>query len=92
MRTIWKYDIPVDGEVHEIHVPGPAHFRHADVQNDPGVVSVWFEVESEGTGTHPIRYTVIGTGHKVPGNGRYVRSMVTAGGALVWHLYEIVSL
>lgn len=83
-KRVLKWEVPVDDETHEIS-GGPV--VHVACQHTADVVMVWTE-ESDLT-LAPRTVRVFGTGHPIPKAATHIGSVVTAGGALVWHLYEL---
>lgn len=83
-RQILRYEVPVDARWHILEV-GP--IVHVDTRN-PSKVEFWAwneDVEAR-------YFRVYGTGHPVQDeNTRHVGSVITADGALVWHLLELYS-
>lgn len=86
MRTVYKYTVPVDDQVHEIDIPGVPLITHVAA---PHILAVtfWAYIDtSYPTRTH--RYRIIGTGHPLADN-EIVLGTTPTGGGLVWHLVEI---
>lgn len=78
---VLKWNVPVDDKYHEI---GSGKVCLVACQNGPDTVQVWTEESEEVTLGSAI---VVGTGHPVPDFTEHIGSVVTAGGALVWHVY-----
>ena len=90
-RRVLKWDVPVDDREHEI---GGGRVRLVACQHSHDIVQVWTEEpEHPGFGrtTPPRMARVFGTGHPLPEAANHLGSVVTAGGSLVWHLYEVTS-
>lgn len=91
MKAVWKYDVPVDGAAHAVHVPGLPHAPpmplHVACQTAPDVVQVWFLVDP----SHPVmverKLQVFGTGQPIPDGAGWVGTALAAEGRLVWHLF-----
>lgn len=91
MRVL-KYSVPVDDRWHVLQVAGP--LLHVACQYGPESVQVWAS-----DAPSPVRqFRVFGTGQVVDGGPEAERftyhhagSAITAGGALVWHLFERVA-
>lgn len=91
-RRVWRFTVPVDGEVHRLELPlgNPLHIacRKADM------VDVWFEtvvddrLDVQAGMTQARNLTVVGTGFRVPPNAKHVGSCIDPSGQMVWHLYE----
>lgn len=83
-RAIFRYEVPVDDQWHEIDLTGPIVYV---ALRDPSVVEFWAWHTDGPAVTSEFR--VFGTGHPLPaGPLTYRGSVVTAGGHLVWHLME----
>lgn len=83
MRVL-KWDVPVDDRPHVI---GRGTVVHVACQDSPDVVQVWTEEHDE---TRRTSAQVFGTGQPITGTPAvHLGSTVTAGGALVWHVYEV---
>lgn len=86
---VLRYEIPVDGATHT--VPAPLGKTALVAARNPEVVEVWVEVDERLSNSPvmgpPRHFTVYGTGQSIP-DGWHIGSCITAGGALVWHLYE----
>lgn len=86
MTTIWKYELPVDDQWHDLPINGPiTGFGPHPVRND--LVLVW-AVHNEGAdGGRRLR--VFGTGHELPENTRtqnVLSTVITADRQFVWHV------
>jgi hypothetical protein len=84
-RRVLRWEVPVDDHVHEI---GGGRLLWVAARN-LGVVEAWTEED----GSQPARLAVVvGTGHPIPEDATdHLGSTFDAGGALVWHLYEVRS-
>lgn len=86
---VLRYEVPVDGASHTLPVPFGTTLLVA--ARNPEIVELWIEVDERVSNAPvlgpPRHFTVYGTGQEIPG-GWHVGSCITAGGALVWHLYE----
>lgn len=99
-RAVYKYNVPVDGATHLFVIPGPSTLIHVDCQGASDVVQFWTEVPIDTPhGDHDHRlFQVFATGQVIPEDDdpsrywKHVGSALTAGGALVWHLYELLTL
>lgn len=94
MKVIWKYEIPVDGGVHQRYIPAAAEIVGVDSQTGQADrVEFWALVDDE-VEKETRSFTVIGTGHPVPkGFVRHLGHVIpaAAGGQLVWHVIEVLS-
>lgn len=92
-RVIWKFEIPLHSfgvmmrDSFEVLMPDRAKILSVQLQNDKPVF--WALVDPDEP-RHDRFFRVIGTGHLVEDFPvDYVGSFQTAGGALVWHLFEL---
>ena len=82
-RRVLKWTVPVDDQWHEIGA-GPVVL--VACQFTPSQIEVWTEEEDvRGARRHVRAY---GTGHELSTFGEHLGSVITAGGALVWHVYS----
>lgn len=85
MKTIWKYELQIIDR-QEIDMPVGAEVLHVAEQN--GVLCMWAVVEPDNVKA-PSTILIRGTGHYFTGDeGHHLGSVVTAGGALVWHVFD----
>ena len=87
MRTVWKYDVPIDDEVHTHLIPNDDRIVGVGLQR-PNVVTFWCEVNPKRAAPERA-FVVIGTGHRVPHLGQHLGLVFD--GPFVWHLYEVPS-
>jgi hypothetical protein len=80
---VLKWTVPVDDRPHNI---GTGRIAHVACQHGPDAVQVWTVEGPEASPVRPVQ--VFGTGHLVPAYWHHVGSAVTAGGQLVWHVFE----
>lgn len=86
MKRVLKWNVLVDDKTHEI---GAGKVVHVACQHDFSLVQVWTEeFDSPGSSTKR-KVKVYGTGGDVPDFHDHIGSVVTAGGALVWHVYAL---
>jgi hypothetical protein len=86
MKTIWKYELPVD-DACEIRMPEGATVLCVQVQF--GRPHIWALVNSGHT-LVPRQFRTVGTGHPLPEKlGVYVGTYQVSGGNLVFHVFEI---
>lgn len=91
---VLRFAVPVDDSWHAI---GSGPVLHVDCRNgEYDVVQVW-TLESEqlenvlagNLRSDFGRYVrAFGTGHSIPAGASHIGTALTAGGALVWHLFE----
>jgi len=85
-RAVFKYEIPVDDQWHEIAMPLPAKVLHVACQDGArGTVMVWAEVTPSGAEVSSRAMRVYGTGHPVPSGAVYVGTALAS--PFVWHVY-----
>lgn len=69
----------------ELHVPLGAQFLHVQEQN--GRICIWYKCDP--TKLNVVRtILIVGTGHALPYNSKHISTILTQGGALVWHFFE----
>lgn len=82
-RRVLRYEVPVDDRWHELWLSGEV--VHVDTRR-PDVVEFWALAGGE---VRCRRFVVVGTAHRIPDEAtRHVGSVLAAGGALAWHLFE----
>lgn len=85
-RTVHRHEIPVDDQWHQVDLNGP--ILHVATR-DPSKVEMWVLDNGDDLVYHQHWYRVFGTGQPLTDHtGKHVGSVVTADGALVWHLFE----
>ncbi len=87
MRTIWKYNLPVEKERDTFYIPKGGTIVYVACQR-PRIVSFWVEVDDDDEGW-PHRFVVVGSGHGILTNLAYCGTAID--GLYVWHLYEKLS-
>lgn len=94
MKTVWKYELPIEGEF-DIEMPEGAQVLSVQEQVGGGIATplvVWALVDTEADYMYARRrFKIIGTGnpadHILPLD-RYIGTVQTNGGILVWHIWE----
>jgi len=91
MRTIWKYRVRAsDTFTHKI----PLGARFLSVQTQKGDPQMWFTVETNNQ-LEERRFFVAGTGQEIPQDlfivSDYLGTFQLSDGALVFHLFEVLS-
>jgi hypothetical protein len=84
VRRVLRYEVSVDDQWHRIEYPGTV--VHVDARN-PRIVEFWTVDDPYWPVTNCREFRVHGTGHPIDHDGDWVGTAVTAGGALVWHLF-----
>lgn len=88
MKTIWKYKIPIQ-ETFTLDIPEGAEFL--TLQTQAGEPCMWWNVEQQAFCV-PRRFVIYGTGFDLPEDpGLYRGTFQIAGGAFIWHLFEVRS-
>lgn len=82
--SIFRYEVPVDDQWHEVALRGDVLAVGCRV---PTVVEFWARYSDDSPAVFR-RFLVVGTGHPLPDNARYHGTAVAPGGHLVWHLLE----
>lgn len=86
MKTIHRYEVPVDGQWHEHKLTG--HILHVECRNID-VIEFWAH-HIEGNPAETVQLRVYGTGHDIPIASVYCGTAIAPGGQLVWHLVQAV--
>lgn len=85
MRTVYRYQVPVDDRAHEIELRGPLLTVGC---RSIYTVEFWAWHDDDvppSTG----RYQVYGTFHEIPAGALWCGTAVAPGGQLVWHLFKL---
>lgn len=86
-KTVWKYEVPIDGASHHFEIPTGATVLQVGRQPFSDNLSVWCEVDPSVLTAN--RYLqVFGTGHEIPKSAEHWGTAVD--GDFVWHLYRIM--
>ena len=85
-KKIYKYDVPLVGRPAIVMKKG-AEIIHVEEQH--GIMRLWAVVDPRAE-EETRNFTIVGTGHDMPKNYKvkHVGSLLTEGGAFVWHLFE----
>lgn len=87
MRKVFKYEVLVQDGVQTFDMPEGAHVVH--VSDQRGQVCFWALVDPQAE-LVTRQFVIRGTGHDVPHGAQYIGSAMQLGGALVWHVFEVV--
>ena len=90
MLTVYKYDVPTEDEF-TIAMPAGARVLTFQVQHD--ALMLWALVDPDARETNR-RFRLAGTGHPIWHDDaalRFVGTVQLHGGALVFHLFEVLS-
>lgn len=88
--TIWKYEVPIEGEVTLLMPEGARILSIQDTYPDKigRPLTLWALVNPMNPPTQRT-LSIFGTGHPVGDSpGVYIATVVTSGGGLVWHIFE----
>ncbi len=85
---IWKWQIEVTDQQ---HILAPVGAKFLDVQMQNGECCIWALCD-EHAENKPRKIAIYGTGNPVPDDpGEYIATFQMSGGALVFHVFEIVA-
>lgn len=86
MIAVHKYPITFETN---IMMPKDAKILTVQVQNN--LPFIWAEVDTDEM-KYPRKFMMFGTGHQIPSHmsRRYIGTIQEAGGALIWHVYEML--
>lgn len=94
MRTVLRYDVPVDDQPHEIAAGAVLHAAAERFITGSTIprVEVWIEcfTPENRLPEQTMTVQVFGTGQRLPANARWLRTCLD--GRLVWHLYELAEV
>lgn len=86
MKTIYKYQLPIEREV-TLYVPG-VNAQVIHVGDQMGKLTIWMEVDTDGP-EHPIRFVIVGTGKLRPNANNCIHVGSAIVGDYVWHVYQM---
>jgi hypothetical protein len=86
MDAIYKYTLPLKFAEFALALPIGAEILSAQMQF--GFACIWCRV-NPGNSKQIRRFRFYGTGEDLVQGGKYIGTYQTAGGTLVWHLFEI---
>lgn len=85
MKTMFKYTLnPVPEQT--LYLPAEAEI--CSVAEQCGNICLWALVEQDAYRT-PRRIRIAATGEAFHGGGRFIGTVLMAGGSLVWHVFEL---
>lgn len=85
MQAVYKY--VMDNEVAALDLPIGAQILHVAEQHDK--TCIWAKVDTEAEKEKRF-FVVYGTGHRMmDGEHKFIGTLLTAGGHLVWHVFEL---
>lgn len=85
-KRIYRYEIPADGQEHQVVMFGPAGVLEA--RSKGKAVEFWAEHYDGGEFDKPRTFYVAGTGRAVPEHYRWVATCPDIIPGVVWHLFE----
>lgn len=91
-RVIHKLSVPLEGDTLTATLPrGAEVIAIGDQYNTGGQLDLWFIRDPEVTETETQCFRVLGTGHPFDSEeiGEHVTTVLTAGGALIWHVFRV---
>lgn len=87
-KTVFKYEVPIDGAPHHLKIPTGAQVLHVGQQGS-GSVMLWCEVDPAAPEAN--RYLqVFGTGQEIPLHAEHWGT--SQDGPYVWHLYWLPAM
>ena len=92
MKVVHKFPVPLRGAMSSVGMPKEAKLLHFDAQGDE--LFVWALVDPDELMEYRT-FFIAGTGHTLPEQNihihEHVGSCMMRNGALVWHLFEVIS-
>lgn len=90
-KRMLRYQVPVDGKVHEINFQGDV--QHVEAARDETnslrhAVDFWAEADLDASSSRRF-FHVFGTGWEVPSTSIWRGTTARTQEGLVWHLYEL---
>ena len=84
-QVIWKFNLELIDE-QKVLMPIDPLILTVQMQGDN--LCVWALVDPNLSKTNKMRtFYVVGTGHPVPKNTRYINTVQEMGGKLIWHIF-----
>jgi len=88
MMQVWKYPLPQHDEEFSVEMPEGAEVLTVRLQG--GNPMLWARVKPSAPLTRR-RFRWTGTGHPIdPNAGKYIGTLMLAGGRLVFHIFEVI--
>ena len=92
MRTVHKFQIPVNGETCPVELPAERKLLHVDFIVPARSIFVLFEVAADIMAVkQPASFRVYMTGDGIPDNASYLGTAIDQYQAEAYHLYEFLS-
>lgn len=99
MNKVWRFELEVTDEV-QVVLPLRSRILKVGTKELGDKISLWVQAnidDEEGWDRDPEKFEtrsfrIIGTGHPIPDWDRlqHLDTVIAAGGALVWHVFEVV--
>jgi hypothetical protein len=90
-KTIWKYELGII-DLQEIYMPKGSDILSVQVQQSTLRPCMWVLVDPTCSDMVARRFRIFGTGHQInvgdKGDLNYIGTFQTAGGSLVFHIFE----
>ncbi len=86
--NIWKFPLEVR-DIQRLYMPPGAKILAVQTQGD--MPCIWALIEQRNLSPEERVFRVVGTGHDFDGKGDYIGTFQMARGALVFHVFEVVS-
>ena len=91
MRTVHKFQIPVNGETCQVELPDERKLLNVDFIVPARAIFVWFEVVADMMAMKkPVSFRVYMTGDGIPDNASYLGTAIDQYQAEAYHLYEFL--
>lgn len=87
MTKIYRYEVPVDGKLHQIKLQG--EILSVACRNHH-IIEFWAYHFDNPIFERTRTFVVVGTGHEITYVHEHVGSAIAPSGYLVWHLLEIL--
>ncbi len=90
-RRIWRFDLPI-ADAPALAMPvGARLLSAAESRTQRDCIDLWAEVDTDAP-PEVRHFRVVGTGNPMPeGCDLFLDTVVTHGGAFVWHVFEATS-
>lgn len=83
--TIYRQNLALTNDRQEILVP--RYSKLLKIANWKGI-SIWYEADTPSVTDTEWYFHIVGTGHSVPPNTKYIDSVTFPETGLVWHIYQ----
>lgn len=89
MQSVFRYEIKVRDEIETLFPQGMRILKFGARQQHPDVIEFWALVDVDAP-LEMRKFRFVGTGHEFPDANlcTYLDTVITAGGALVWHVFQ----